>query len=331
LDSCDLPNSGIQSQKEFEAMSKTFKLKGVSVSSFGIGSDFNEDIMTSIAEYGGGSYAFIEKPEEIEQIVGVALQCLLGVVGRNAELVIEPINGAKLHRVFGFEDPREVLIGDIKQRNVKNTLAMIKLPATLTSGLDVEILRFTLRFVPAVDVGSSKDAASESSSASASASVASNTVELKGVISIPVVKADAEGIKTRSSSKIVAEARIVQTAGENDDAAAQLMEQGKKTEAIQLLQQNLDMCRLSAQTAKMSHMQNKYQQSIAQVQVDGCSSTEIKKAKERKVRNRHDSADWNMHDVAKYSVSAPADPSAASSPAAAVSTSASSSSYSNIA
>ncbi len=51
------------------------------MSTFGLGSGFNENLMTSIATEGGGSFCYIEKSERINEYVGDALGSLMLLIG----------------------------------------------------------------------------------------------------------------------------------------------------------------------------------------------------------------------------------------------------------
>jgi Ca-activated chloride channel family protein len=52
-------------------------LEGISISTFGVGRDYNEDLMTSMAETGTGNYYFIDKIEKSGIAYGEILQSIL--------------------------------------------------------------------------------------------------------------------------------------------------------------------------------------------------------------------------------------------------------------
>jgi Ca-activated chloride channel homolog len=84
-------------------ITKTQNLEhGITISTFGLGLDYNENLMTNIAENGSGNYYFIRTPEEISSIFQKELRGLLNVVAQNATLTIDLPTGLVLTKVFGY-------------------------------------------------------------------------------------------------------------------------------------------------------------------------------------------------------------------------------------
>jgi Ca-activated chloride channel homolog len=100
-----LANQGVTEVTKLQEMVRTrFKEDGVAISTFGLGEDYNEDLMTNIAEAGKGNYYFIANPEMISGIFGKELNGLLSVVAQNVRVkAILPANGVKLENVYGYE------------------------------------------------------------------------------------------------------------------------------------------------------------------------------------------------------------------------------------
>jgi Ca-activated chloride channel homolog len=73
----------------------------IAISTFGIGIDYNEDLMTKIAESGNGNYYFIEKANVIPNIFEKELNGLLKVVAQNVRLEIDVPKGVILNKAFG--------------------------------------------------------------------------------------------------------------------------------------------------------------------------------------------------------------------------------------
>jgi Ca-activated chloride channel homolog len=99
-----LANEGITSVEELQRIAKAQSLEnGISISTFGLGLDYNENLMTNIAEYGSGNYYFIQNPEEISTIFQKELNGLLNVVAQNAVLTVELPTDTSLEKVFGYK------------------------------------------------------------------------------------------------------------------------------------------------------------------------------------------------------------------------------------
>ena len=99
-----LANQGITDPEKLKQIAqKKFREQGIGLSTFGVGSDFNEMLMTHLSEFGGGNYYFIDSPEKIPQIFAEELAGLLSVVSQNTKLTIEfPSEYFKCSHVFGY-------------------------------------------------------------------------------------------------------------------------------------------------------------------------------------------------------------------------------------
>ena len=74
--------------------------RGVSTTTLGIGDDFNEDLLETMAGSGDGSYYFIEGAADLERIFAAELSGLMATLGRKVSLGIEPQNGAEVDDVL---------------------------------------------------------------------------------------------------------------------------------------------------------------------------------------------------------------------------------------
>lgn len=99
-----LVNEGITSGFEIRKKVEAYKNdEGITLSSFGVGLDYNELLMTDMAEAGSGNYYFIEKPDQIASLFEKELNGMLKVAAQNAELKIQIPAGVKVQKVFTFK------------------------------------------------------------------------------------------------------------------------------------------------------------------------------------------------------------------------------------
>jgi Ca-activated chloride channel family protein len=84
-----LANEGITDSREIKELVRQARLKGVRISTLGLGRDYDEDLMQAIAEYGGGHYYYIENPNQMSRIFQEELETLFSTVGRDAELDVD--------------------------------------------------------------------------------------------------------------------------------------------------------------------------------------------------------------------------------------------------
>lgn len=88
-----LANSGTTEPMQIKQLVKGAKADGVRISTMGLGRDYDENLMQMIAEHGGGSYYYIEHPNQIARIFERELQTLFTTIAKDPKLTIE-INGA---------------------------------------------------------------------------------------------------------------------------------------------------------------------------------------------------------------------------------------------
>ncbi len=99
-----LANMGIVEPMSIRALASTANMRdGISTSTFGVGADFNEDLMLGIAENGSGNYYFIQNPDEIPEIFKKELNGLLNVVAQNVNIEIEMPTGTRVIKAYGYE------------------------------------------------------------------------------------------------------------------------------------------------------------------------------------------------------------------------------------
>ena len=107
--------------------------RGVSTTTLGIGSDYNEDLLEAMARAGDGNYYFIESPGQLPGLFAAELRGLLATVGRNVSLGLEPGPGVEILEVLNELE--------------RNSYGRLQLPNLLAGAAPVEV---TLRLrVPA--------------------------------------------------------------------------------------------------------------------------------------------------------------------------------------
>ena len=77
------------------------------MSAFGLGDDFDEELMKGIAEQGSGAYFFIEGSSAIPQFTSFALKGLFKLVGSDALLTLRGLNGGVVTKIYGHSDPSQ--------------------------------------------------------------------------------------------------------------------------------------------------------------------------------------------------------------------------------
>lgn len=96
-------NEGITDPRQIEKIVRNQNnINGISISTFGLGNDYNEDLMTSMAESGMGNYYFISNAENMAGIFEKELHGLQEVIAQNATLEITVPENVNIQKVYGY-------------------------------------------------------------------------------------------------------------------------------------------------------------------------------------------------------------------------------------
>ncbi len=83
---------------------KGLSQRGVSTTTMGMGSSYNEDLLEAMATSGDGSYYYIESAEQLTHIFEMELQGLMATIGRDVTLKINPQADVEIVDVFNDFD-----------------------------------------------------------------------------------------------------------------------------------------------------------------------------------------------------------------------------------
>jgi len=97
-----LANKGIIDPAALNKISRESLQGGVVVTTLGLGVDYNEDLMTSVADNGGGNYYFVEKSEDIVATLDKELSQMASTVGKGLVLKNKLAAGVKLEEMYGW-------------------------------------------------------------------------------------------------------------------------------------------------------------------------------------------------------------------------------------
>jgi len=127
--------------------------KNIKVSAFGLGSDFDEDLMKNISEHGSGSYFFIEGSDAIPSFVNFALRGLFKLVGTDGQLKIRGLNGATVTKVYSHGDLTQPFkMDDLKQQDKR--IVVCEMQVVPSAQPSDEVLEWELQYHPAVETAS---------------------------------------------------------------------------------------------------------------------------------------------------------------------------------
>ncbi|MFT5433540.1 MAG: Ca-activated chloride channel family protein, partial [Myxococcota bacterium] len=151
-----LANRGITDTRALSQQAQKHAQQGVSVTTMGVGTDYNEDLMTAVADHASGNYYFIEKSSAIASVFTLELSRMFSTVAQAATVEVLIEDGVELKQVFGYTSTRE---GDIVKvplaemfAGQKRSILLEFVVPTVREG-NVRVGEVTLRYVDAQGEG----------------------------------------------------------------------------------------------------------------------------------------------------------------------------------
>ncbi len=151
-----LANRGITNDESLQAICQEKSRKGISISSYGVGIQFNEDLMLLLAEYGAGNYYYIDQAENIANMFEKELKGLLAVVAQDVSLQIEIPGQVKVKELYGYLFTKKgnkigIKLNDIFAREEKTILLRLKVPASRRDSF--RVARVILTYNDVINMG----------------------------------------------------------------------------------------------------------------------------------------------------------------------------------
>ena len=145
-------NQGIKDHKGLVKLATKIANMGIGLSCIGIGDDFQEDLLTDMAEAGRGNFYYIDNPDHIPKIFEQELNGLLQVVGQELQIELDLGYKVQIPVVYGYQpavkkDGLVFSLPDIYAGEEKIIMLQIDLPA-LDTGLH-RVMSIRLRYLDA--------------------------------------------------------------------------------------------------------------------------------------------------------------------------------------
>ena len=98
-----IANVGPSSPSDLARLGTALIKEGISVTTIGIGNDFNEDLMAQLADRSDGNHYFVESSRDLPRIFAAELGDVLSIVARKIVIEIECPEGVRPLRIIGRE------------------------------------------------------------------------------------------------------------------------------------------------------------------------------------------------------------------------------------
>ncbi|MBI1807166.1 MAG: VWA domain-containing protein [Ignavibacteria bacterium] len=128
-----LANQGITDPQELNRIASRYRNQSISLSTLGVGLDYNENLMLGLAEHGGGNYYFVESPSQLASIFERELNGLANVVAQNAHIELVLASGVSVNDVIGcernYDDGKWIIpVGDIYANDRREFTVELTIP-----------------------------------------------------------------------------------------------------------------------------------------------------------------------------------------------------------
>jgi len=140
-----IANVGITDTEALSAITRNyFEEDKISISTFGVGTDYNENLMSKIALQGGGLYYFINSPEKLPELFNEELKGMSKVIAQNTVLKIKfPEEHLSYQRTYAFNsnlkgNVLEINFGDLFEDEQKSILICFKTKGKIKTPLNIE-------------------------------------------------------------------------------------------------------------------------------------------------------------------------------------------------
>lgn len=143
-------NVGPSSPAQLADLGRTLGGKSISVTTFGLGSDYNEDLMVKLASASDGNHKFIESADEMADIFQKEFNTALSVVAQDVRCVVTLPEGNRPVRALNMDvniNGQEVTFGwnQIYSRHERFVMLEVEVPA-MDDGRNLELATATLRY-----------------------------------------------------------------------------------------------------------------------------------------------------------------------------------------
>ena len=145
-----IANTGPSSPEDLGRLGAALLKENISVTTVGVGMDYNEDLMTRLSERSDGNTYFVESSQDLPRIFAAELGDVLNVVARKVKVIIECPEEVKPLRIIGRDGRirgRKVELGlnQLYGNQEKYVLVELELPPG-QEGREMEVARVSVTY-----------------------------------------------------------------------------------------------------------------------------------------------------------------------------------------
>jgi Ca-activated chloride channel family protein len=128
-----LANRGIVDPARLDDLAAGYRGRGISLSTIGVGLEYNENLMLGLSQQGGGNYYFVESAGQLGSIFAHEMSGLNCVIAQNASIEITPGRGVEILDAIGCTRRRDgerwvMDIGDLYANDHREYTVALSIP-----------------------------------------------------------------------------------------------------------------------------------------------------------------------------------------------------------
>ncbi len=129
--------TGVKDVEGFRRIASTVRHLGAAISTIGVNVDYNERVMTALAQESNGAHYFVEDPSGLPRVFDQELSSLVHTVAKDANLTIAVAPGVEIDQVFDRTFRRDgdrvvVPMGSFAAGDTKTLLVRVHVPRGAT-------------------------------------------------------------------------------------------------------------------------------------------------------------------------------------------------------
>ena len=221
-----LANQGISAAAPLTAVARTTSQHGISTTTIGVGDGFAEELLTGIADAGGGRSWFAESVEDIPAIFAAEFDDLVAVVAQNVSVELRPAAEVQLlavlndHPSVAVAGGVQVQLGDVFSGQRLRVVLRLHVPNLVDLGVH-QVAELVLRYV----------------------TVGEEIITHQASFPLLVNAVSAEEAAEAASDPEVTDEVMVLAAARATDRARKLADEGRQEAAAQLLRETVEQLR----------------------------------------------------------------------------------------
>jgi Ca-activated chloride channel family protein len=260
-------NEGIYDRDELAKLAADTAAKGTSISTVGVGLDFDEVTMVRLADVGRGNYYFVEDTRHLDAMFAKELGGLAETVAADVRLLLTDAPGVRIAEAYGYPMTRAgdhviVPIADLRAGETRKVVFRVVVEST--SARTLEITQATLGWRRVSDNVSRKATTSVIVDVTDDAAAVAESIDTKTI----------EAVEEVNTARAFEEASAVYDT-QGADAARRVIQQ-----RVQTMKKNVHLPKASAD--KLEEFSRQAEGDFANAPAGGAAGAKAKKASRSK-------------------------------------------------